>query len=106
MTKEERLARSRAKLLWCVHILGPDELVAKESYAAAERYATELNDYMHGPNIPELDIMCLSLVAVWPHGAESHATELVKVLAEEAALAERRKRTPLTSSTAAKGETP
>lgn len=35
MTKEERLAKSRAKILWCVHILGPDELIPKESYALA-----------------------------------------------------------------------
>ena len=84
-TKEERLARSRAKLLWCVHILGPDDLVAHESYEAAEKHATELNDYMHDPaNLPDLDVMCLSIVAMWTGSAEEHAAEVIKTTAEMA----------------------
>lgn len=84
-TKEERLEATRAKLLWCVHILGPDELVAHESYAAAEKHAAELNDYMHDPaNLPDLDVMCLSIVAVWTGSAKDHAAEVVKTKAEQA----------------------
>ncbi len=84
-TKEERLDRARGKLLWCVHILGPDDLVAHESYAAAEKHANELNDYMHDPDKPpDLDVMCLSIVAVWTGSAEEHAAEVVKTKAEMA----------------------
>ncbi len=78
MTKEERLAKQRAKIRWCVHILGPDEVIAKASYAEAEKHATELSDYMHGPDVPDLDVMCLPIVAMWPWSAESHAAELAK----------------------------
>lgn len=83
MTKEERLTKSRAKILWCVHILGPDEMIAKESYAAAEKHATELSDYMHGPDVPDLGVMCLPIVAMWPHGETSHRVELARLRAAE-----------------------
>lgn len=75
MTKEERLTRQRAKILWCVHILGPDELIAKESYEAAEKHATELSDYLHG-TMPDHDVLCLPIVAMWPHGEDAHRAEL------------------------------
>lgn len=75
-TKEARLTKARAKILWCVHVLGPDELIAKESYAAAEKHATELSDYMHGPDVPDLDVLCLPIVAMWPWGADAHRDAL------------------------------
>lgn len=82
-TKEERLKATRAKLLWCVHILGPDELIAHESYDDAEKHARELNEYMHDPaNLPDLDVMCLSIVAVWTGSAKEHAAEVIKTKAE------------------------
>lgn len=78
--QKERLARDRAKILWCVHVLGPDELIAKESYDAAEKHATELRDFMYGPAMPssEYTPMCLPIVAVWPWSADAHRAELAK----------------------------
>lgn len=78
MTKEERLAKARAKVLWCVHILGPDDLIPAASYEAAEKHATELSDFMHGPDVPDLDVLCLPIVAVWPYSAEAHRAALAK----------------------------
>lgn len=78
MTKEERLSKARAKILWCVHILGPDDVIAKESYEAAEKHATELSDYIHGPDKPDLGVLCLPIVAMWPWSAEAHRAALVQ----------------------------
>lgn len=104
MTKE-RLAQHRARLLWCVHILGPDELVAKESYEAAEKDATELREFMYGPDLPDLDVMCLPIVAVWPGSAEEHAVALKeereRILKEKA-----RRASPLASHDTKTGGTP
>lgn len=83
MTKEERLTKARAKILWCVHILGPDELIAKESYEAAEKHATELSDYLHGPDMPDTDVLCLPIVAMWPWSPEAHRAALVQGAASE-----------------------
>lgn len=81
MTKEDRLTRDRAKILWCVHVLGPDDLIAKASYDEAEKHATELRDFMYGPAMPfgEFAPMCLPIVAMWPYSVDAHA----KALAEE-----------------------
>lgn len=100
MTRE-RLAQHRAKIRWCVHILGPDELVAKESYEAAEKHATELRDFMYGPSLPDLDVMCLPIVAVWPHDAESHIEALAEEREREAAEA-RERLSPASSTDGAK----
>ena len=78
MTKEERLAKQRAKLLWCVHILGPDEMIPKESYEAAEKHATELIDFLHRAGAPD-DVLCLPIVARWPWSDEAHRRELGRV---------------------------
>ncbi|HVL61392.1 MAG TPA: hypothetical protein VM430_08290 [Microbacterium sp.] len=85
MTKEERLKKARAKILWCVHVLGPDEMIAKESYEAAEKHATELSDFMHGPHVPDLNVLCLPIVAVWPYGEQAHRDELAKAKAADCA---------------------
>lgn len=77
MTKEERLAKYRAKILWCVHILGPDELIAKASYEDAEKHARELSDFMH-ETMPDTGVMCLPIVAVWPWTAEGHRQALAE----------------------------
>lgn len=83
MTKEEKLSRQRAKILWCVHILGPDEMVAKESYEAAEKHARELTDALYESTPLTGDILCLPIVAVWPWSADAHRTALAAPCASE-----------------------
>ena len=80
MINEARLKRDRAKILWCFDIIGPDEVIPKESYEAAEKHATVLRDFMYGPSMPDSEWapMCLPIVAMWPHSAKSHAEELAK----------------------------
>jgi len=76
--KEDRLRKQRKKLLWCVHILGPDELVAFATYEEAEAHAQRLIDYLYDPTVPEHDVLCLPIVALWPWSAEAHAAEIDK----------------------------
>lgn len=70
------LAEQSAKILWCVHVIGPDDLHAAPDFEAAVRMAAELS----GALAPHLstDISCLPVVAVWPWSAKAHAESLAK----------------------------
>jgi hypothetical protein len=84
---KEMLAAQRAKLLWCVHVLGPDDLHAMPSYEAAEKNVEELIAALFTERTAKLDVLCLPIVAHWPYGAKSHAEALAR---EEPIARERR----------------
>ena len=73
---KEMLAAQRAKVLWCVHVLGPDDLLAMPSYDAAERHAAELIAALYTERTAKLDVLCLPIVATWPGSAETHRMAL------------------------------
>lgn len=56
---KELLAAQRAKVIWCVHVLGPDELHAMPSYEAAERHVEELVAALFTKRMADLDVLCL-----------------------------------------------
>ncbi len=60
--------------LWCMHILGPDDVHAAPSKAHAEKAAAALNAF-HAARAgqSEHDPMVEAVVAPWPHSVESHA---------------------------------
>ncbi len=68
--------------LWCVHIQGPDDLIAFPDQASAEREAAVINEAMErhaatrepSPNWPTLK----AVAAVWPWSAEAHAADLAR----------------------------
>ena len=68
--------------LWCVHILGPDDVIAYPDRASAEHDATLINEAMaqHVARNPPADSWPLLRAAVelWPHNAESHAEDLAR----------------------------
>ncbi len=72
----ELLDREDAKHLWCVHVIGPDELRACESRAAAEKATEELREWAEKQDFA--DVVFTPEVAVWPHDAASHAADLVR----------------------------
>lgn len=72
------LTRDRAKILWCVHVLGPDELHAMPSYDAAEQNVRDLIATLYTPKMIALDVMCLPIVAPWPYSADAHRAEVAK----------------------------
>jgi hypothetical protein len=68
--------------LWCVHIIGPDDVIAYSDRAAAESSAAEINDalaveeerHKGDPNWPA----CRAEALLWPYGAEAHAVNLAR----------------------------
>ena len=73
--------------LWCIRIVGPDDLVAAPSKAAAEKMAADHNLAVRKiiaarPNIVGDGITEESMLAVvepWPWSAEAHAKDMKDV---------------------------
>jgi len=66
---------------WCVHILGPDDILAMASKEAAALEAAKINKSI-GRNWQDGDPEINAIVIPWPGTAESHAAALVEILAE------------------------
>ena len=63
--------------LFCIHILGPDDLIAAPSELQATDAADEFNR-VFGPQATDKDVMLEAREGTWPYGAESHAHSLAK----------------------------
>lgn len=66
--------------LWCVHVRGPDSLIAQPDRETADRRAAEWNERIvtiaaREPHPYAPQITCV--VAEWPHDAYSHAADLI-----------------------------
>lgn len=77
MTLAEKIEANANLTLWCVHILGPDDVIAAPSHEAAAVHARELNKAVHGRRSSPDDILCFAYAAPWPYSREDHA-EAVK----------------------------
>lgn len=73
----EKIETNADLVLWCVHVLGPDDLYAAPSHEAAAVHARELNNALHGRPDTPADVLCFAYAAPWPHNREQHA-EAVK----------------------------
>lgn len=73
MTTGERMEANANLTLWCVHILGPDDVLAAPSHEAAAVHAHELNKTIHGRVSKADDVLCFAYAAPWPYTAEDHA---------------------------------
>ena len=62
--------------LWCLHVLGPDDVHAAPSKAYAE-VAADLHNVRFGEASKEIGVMCKAVVAPWPYDPASHARGLV-----------------------------
>lgn len=63
----------KTETLWCMHVLGPDDVHAAPSKEAAQRACDRY--YAHfGDQYP--DVLLRFVVAEWPHSPESHAEDL------------------------------
>lgn len=73
--------------LWCVNILGPDDVLAMPDWWAALEEANALNRYFArlDETRHESDPIMRAVVVPWPHSAESHAEDLVKQAERKAA---------------------
>lgn len=87
MTLEERIEANANRVLWCVHVLGADDLYAEPSHAAAVARAEELNKAIWSRESAPDDILCFAYADMWPWSAEQHA----KAMKEEAEQEEKRR---------------
>lgn len=77
MTVEERIEANANRLLWCVHVAGPDDVYAEPSHASAIAKADELNRAVWSrPNVPD-DVTCFAYADIWPWSAEAHTEALI-----------------------------
>lgn len=78
MTLSEKIEANANLTLWCVHILGPDDVLAAPYHEAAVVHARELNKAVHRRQGPEdvKDILCFAYAAPWPHDPEGHAEDV------------------------------
>ena len=67
-----------AEFLWCVNVLGPDDLVAFESRAEAVKWATQMNAIFWAKEFNRNDPIMNFIVTQWPGKAEGHAENLAR----------------------------
>ena len=63
-------------ILWCIHILGPDDIIAAPTYGEAIERAYELNLSIHERDHEPKDLLCYAYVAPWPYSKEEHAKDI------------------------------
>jgi hypothetical protein len=81
MTLNEKIEANADLVLWCVHILGPDDVLAAPNHDAAVIHARVLNQSLHRRVNTPNDILCFAYAAPWPHSKESHAENVKDWLA-------------------------
>lgn len=75
MTTGEKIEANANLVLWCVHVLGPDDVMAAPSHDAAVTHAHELNKALLG-RVTADDVLCFAYAAPWPYSKEAHAEAL------------------------------
>jgi hypothetical protein len=84
MDMAERIEANANLVLWCVHVLGPDDVYAEPSHASAVAKAAKLNsDIWSNAKSPD-DILCFAFADMWPWSAEAHAQAIKDETAETA----------------------
>lgn len=76
MTTGERIEANANLTLWCVHVLGSDDVIASPSHDAAVVHAHELNKVVFSRVTTANDILCFAYAAPWPHSRDAHAEDL------------------------------
>lgn len=76
MKLSEKIEANANLTLWCVHVLGPDDVHAAPSHDAAVIHARQLNKTVHRRVELLDDILCFAYAAPWPHSPKSHAEDL------------------------------
>jgi hypothetical protein len=69
-------------ILWCCHVRGPDDVHAAPDYETALKWSDSLTVRDRemvdaGECVPLLPFLN-AVLAVWPHSAESHASDIPK----------------------------
>jgi hypothetical protein len=78
----ERIEENANLVLWCVHVLGSDDVMAAPSHSAAATHAHELNKALFARRSTPTDVLCFAYAAPWPHSREAHADDVKNWLKE------------------------
>lgn len=62
--------------LWCLHIEGPDDVLAAPSREAAQEAAERLQQWLDARPKHELDPLVRCVVEPWPHSELLHTQDL------------------------------
>lgn len=84
MTVEERMEANANRVLWCVHVIGPDDLYAEPSHASAVANAEKLNRSVWARDDAPADVTCFAYADTWPWGSDAHADAMKNQAEEEA----------------------
>lgn len=79
MTMSQKIEANADLVLWCVHVLGPDDVMAAPSHLAAVTRAREMNDAVF-KRAGTHDVLCFAYAAPWPHSKASHAEDVARWL--------------------------
>lgn len=72
----DTIERNADLTLWCVHVLGADDVLATETHADAVQEAKALNMAVLCRADAPVDVMCFAYAAPWPGTPDSHADDL------------------------------
>lgn len=75
MTVGEKIEANANFVKWCVHVLGPDDMVPAPSHDAAVARANEINKATFGRRGPD-DVLCFAYAAPWPYSDDEHAASI------------------------------
>ena len=80
MTTNERIEANANLTLWCVHVLGSDDVIAAPSHDAAVTHAHQVNRAVFSRVREPNDVLCFAYAAPWPHSQKSHEDDVKKWL--------------------------
>lgn len=86
MSIVERMEANADRVLWCVHVLGPDDLYAESSHAAAVVHANKLNRSIWSQEKSPDDVLCFAYADMWPWSDEAHALAMKQEAERKTAL--------------------
>ena len=72
-------------LLWAIHVAGPDDWVAAQSFDLACAEAKAINkssDMMNKRMEPSEPVLCAAQVKLWPFARTDHAKDLAKLVSD------------------------
>ncbi len=75
----EKIEYNANIVLWCMHVLGPDDVIPMVSYSDALKTSKEHNQALFELiDQDQNNILCFAYPAPWPHDAQSHADAMLE----------------------------
>lgn len=75
---KEKTMHDDDKTLWCVHVYGPDDVVAQQDIGSALQLSNEINAAMVKMERTANDAIITAVAEPYPYSGEQHAAELAK----------------------------